>query len=58
MEVGETITGGGPGTTAKLISWETEAKVAPSPGPSPVPLLAWGIKRGGDLPLGWRCEGG
>lgn len=51
MEVGETITEGELGTTAKLINWETEAKVASAQGP-PISLMAWGIKRGGHLSLG------
>ena len=57
MEVGETVTEGELGTTAKLISWETEAKVASTQSP-PISLMAWGIKRGGHLSLGWSCECG
>lgn len=57
MEVGETITEGELGTTAKLINWETEAKVASALGP-PISLMAWGVKRGGHLSLGWSCECG
>lgn len=42
-EVGGNITGGGPGTTAKPISWETEAKVVPAPGFFPL-FWAWSEK--------------
>ena len=49
MEVGKTIPGGGPGKTAKLIVWETEARVAQSPGSSSVLFWGGGTRRGGEL---------
>lgn len=44
MEVGETITEGELGTTAKLISWETKQRL---PVPWALPSLLWpGVLRG------------
>lgn len=56
MEVGDISPGEGSGKSAKLIGWETEVRVAQSPGSIPVFFWPGALGGEGNQPSGWSCE--